>query len=387
MLKFTINMENLKPIIDKVSAVIDKKTRISALRRCYFHITDHQTLRIYATDFSHFLEMECDDVWGTECGRIGIDIDDLKIITKMLGEVTVTETLMNKKPAATIKNHGKYVTLPVLFEDGLDMPQMDHEDQVMSLDSFWLLETLLNLSCFTLDDKANQLAGSICLNTRAKRAEALDGHHAGIRKMPEDVFVHWEGELKLPHQSFSVLKMILDKTPGKDVLISRNGKYIKIIGPGFTYMTREVEGKFFNIDRSLKDALCNVPYRITAGRKELIKIIQYVNSLIKKGRITLILHKSNDHLFSYANTGQCEILDEVSSGQAKLPEGLFIGFYPSPLLDILKVLDSEIIELYVANEKSLAYVKENEYEFLICPGIIKTEDKERIEKLITTDFA
>ncbi|RGY95320.1 hypothetical protein [Clostridium sp. AM58-1XD] len=103
----------------------------------------------------------------------------------------------------------------------------------MSLDSFWLLETLLKLSCFTMDDKANQLAGSICLNTRAKRAEALDVHHAGIRKMPEDVFIHWEGELKL---------------------------------------------------------------------------------------------------------------------------------------------------------KSLAYVKENEYEFLICSGIIKPEDKERIEKLITTDF-
>lgn len=386
MLKFTIDMKNLKPIIDKVSAVIDKKTRTPVLKRCYFHTTDHQTLRVYATDFNHSLEMECEAVWGTECGRIGIDMDDLKIITKMTGEITATVTVTDKKYVATIRNRGKCVTLPAYFEEGVDPLQMDHEDQVMSLDSSWLLETILKLSCFTMDDKANRLAGSICLNTRAKRAEALDGHHAGLRKIPENAFIHWEGELKLSHQSFSVLKMVLDKTPGKDVLISRNGKYIKITSPDFAYTTREVEGNFFNIDHSLQYALCNIPYCITAEKEELIKIIQYVNGLIKEGRVSLILHESDRRLFSYANTGKHEILDEVSSGQIRLPEEFFIGFYPSPLLDILKVLDSKTIELYVATEKSLAYVKENEYEFLICPGIIKPEDKERIEKLITTDF-
>lgn len=386
MLKFTIDMSDLKPIIDKVSAVIDKKNRIPALKRCYFHTTDHQTLRVYATDWNHFLEMECDAVRGIECGRIGIDIDDLKIITKMTGEVTVTETLMNKKSAAAIRNNGKCLTLQIHFEEGMDMPEMDNADRAMSLDSSWLLETVLKLSRFTMENKANPLEGAICLNTRTKRVEALDGHRLGIRKMPEDAPIHWEGEIKLPHRSFSVLKMILDKTPGKDVLISRNGKFIKIIGSDFAYMARETEGKFFDIDRSLKDDLRDIPHCITAEREEFIKIIQYACSLMKKERISLVMHGANGRLFSYMNAGRYEIFDEVSTGKTELPEGFFIGFAPYLLLDILKVLDTKTIKLYVANEKLPAYIKENGYEFLICPATVKPEDKETVKKLITTGF-
>lgn len=386
MLKFTINMKELKPIVDKISTVIDKNSRIPASRRCYFHITDDQKLRVYATDWNHFLEIECDAAHGIECGKIGIDIDDLKIITKMTGEVTVMETTANKKSAVTVRSHGKCMTLPGHFEDGMDLPEMENADQAVLLDSSWLLETVTKLSSFTMKNVANPLSGCICLNTQTKQAEALDGHHAGMRRIPENASIYWEGEIKLPHYSFSVLKTILDKTPGKDVLVSRDGKYIKISGQGFTYIARQVDGKFFDMNRALKEAVHNAPYRITAEREEFIKIIQYASSLIKKDKTSLILHGANERLFSYLNTGQYEILDEISTGKAELPEKFFIGFSPCQLLNILKVLDTKTIELHVGNEKSIAYVKEREYDFLICPTCIIPEDKKAAEKLILTGF-
>lgn len=102
--------------------------------------------------------------------------------------------------------------------------------------------------------------------------------------------------------------------------------------------------------------------------------------------MSFILHETKGHLFSYLNTGQYEILDEVSTGKAQLPEEFFIGFPPYRLLNILKVLDTETMELYVGGEKSIAYVKGSEYEFLICPTHIKAENKKAAEKLILTEF-
>lgn len=382
MLKFTIDFKDFKPIIEKVTMVIDKKSLMPAPRRIYFQTTDCRKLRVYGTDFSHFLEVECDAVHGIECGRIGIDADDLKILTKMAGDVTVTETVVEGKPAVTVRNRKKCVTLPACFEEGMDLPAMEDVAPAMLIDGSWLLETVSKLSCFTTDGKLNPLLGSICLNTREKQAEALDSQHAGIRAFPEDAYIYRDGEIKLPHQSFPLLKMLLDKKPGKEVLIFKDEKYVKIAGTDFTYVVRGIEGKFFDLKQILAKGACCTPYRITAGREEFMKVLQYGSSLVGKKKVPIILNGADGRLFTYLNTGRYEILDELSTGEAELPEDFFISFFLCQLQNILKVMNGETVELYMESDRLNVYAKEGEYSFLICPTRIKPEDKEAVKKLI-----
>lgn len=282
MLKFTVNMKDLKSIIDKVSMVVDRKTLVPALRKCYFQVTDCQRLRMYATDYNHFLEMNCETVHGAQCGRVGIDVDDLKTITKMTGDISITETLANGKPLVTVKNQKKCILLPAYLEEGIDWPEMKNAKPILQMDSSWFLETISKLSCFTIEDTANPVAGSICLNARTKQAEALDGNHAGVRKFPDKTFIHQNEEVKLPNRSFPVLKTLLNKKTGEWILIFKDEKYVEIAMAGFCYIIRETEGGFFDVKRMLMDAACHNSYRITVNKEDFIKVVQYGNSLVKK---------------------------------------------------------------------------------------------------------
>lgn len=382
MLEFTIESKDLKPMIETVSMAICRKSPISTLHQIYFHTTEDQRLRIYGTDLSHFVEIYSDSICGIECGRVGIDVDDLKIITKMVGSITITETTADGKPVVTIKNQKKCVTLPACVEEGINLPEMKNAELFMTLDASWLLETISKLACFTTVGETNPLLGALCLNTCSKQAEALDGHHVGIRKMPEAVKINQLGTAMLSYQSFPILKKLLDKNQDMEVSLLKEKKYIKITGRDFVYVIRRIEGEYFDVGKMMMDNSSRSSYYFTTSKEALIKVIQYGSSLAKKNKTSLIFHKLGGRLFSHFDSGRYEILDEIDVDKMELPEHFFFGFTPCKVLDILKVLDTETMTLHIENEKSCAYIQGNEYSFLICAAHITPDNKEAVRKCI-----
>lgn len=91
MMKFTIYAKVLKEMIEKAATTIDKKSVLENLRRLYMQIDKNETLRIWGSDLNHYTEIRNNSVYLTSPGVVGIDIDDIKIITKMTGEVTIED--------------------------------------------------------------------------------------------------------------------------------------------------------------------------------------------------------------------------------------------------------------------------------------------------------
>lgn len=91
MIKFTMNAKELKIMMDKVMTAVNKKVSVPSLKRLYFSIDDKGILKILSTDIDHYVEVRTKNVYHTEPGMLGIDIEDIKIISKMSGEITVED--------------------------------------------------------------------------------------------------------------------------------------------------------------------------------------------------------------------------------------------------------------------------------------------------------
>ena len=91
MMKFTMNAKDLKVMMEKGMAAINKKATLSTLTRLYFQIDENGILKVWGTDMEHWAEVRTDNAYDAHPGVLGIDVDDIKIISKMSGEITLED--------------------------------------------------------------------------------------------------------------------------------------------------------------------------------------------------------------------------------------------------------------------------------------------------------
>lgn len=103
MLKFTMNAKDLKEIMRKGMAAINKKVSLDSLRKLYLQVEPDGTVKALGTDMEHFAEIRTNNAFDTSPGVLGIDIDDIKIISKMNGEVTLEDVSTKTQQRINIK--------------------------------------------------------------------------------------------------------------------------------------------------------------------------------------------------------------------------------------------------------------------------------------------
>ena len=124
-MKFTIYAKVLKEMIEKAATTIDKKSVLESLKRLYMQIDENETLRIWSSDLNHYVEIRNNSVYLTSPGIVGIDIDDIKIITKMTGEVTIEDVSTENERKINIICGKKTVSIPGYGNTDIFLPDMD----------------------------------------------------------------------------------------------------------------------------------------------------------------------------------------------------------------------------------------------------------------------
>ena len=97
MLKFTMNAKELKVMMEKGISAINKKAALSTLTKLYFQVEADGTVKALGTDMEHFAEIRSNNAWNTSPGVLGIDIDDIKILTKMSGDISLEDISTDKE--------------------------------------------------------------------------------------------------------------------------------------------------------------------------------------------------------------------------------------------------------------------------------------------------
>lgn len=382
MIKFTMNAKELKTMMDKAMTVVNKKASVPSLKRLYFSIDDKGILKILSTDIEHYVEVRTENTYHTEPGMFGIDIEDIKIISKMSGEITIEDITSDKEEKINIKCGKKNVSIPRFENTDVSLPVLDNGENILDVKENWLSETISNLSVFVANrEEVNRMMSVFNFNTKEKRVEALWNCMIGMRQLEDDMTLK-ETEnpfetVKLHCRCVPVFKKLLDKKSERKVIISQNDKYVKVESENFTYITKRIDGEYFKVNQMLSDEW---DYKFTANAKELLEAMKYDADILKESKLPVTFHAENGNLYSYASTTRYEAFDEIEVKE-KPEKDFYIGFNPNFLVDVMSIVDSEYPIFYGTKEVCPWTIKRDTYSFLILPVNIK-DVKVKAEKRI-----
>lgn len=372
-MEIKVNAREFGTALDKVKTVCPKKTVAMTLQRIYIKATDNEMV-CYATDLEQFLEVKVDAII-IEPGECGIDINDLKVISKANDEITLKTEDENKKGKRIKVQFGKktvYVNDYVLDEEErFKTPENDTETEILEAESDWLYESIIKLATFASTDECNKIFCTINFNTKENRMESLDRRRVGIRQIPDGMVKGVDDNCMLHIMCIKPMKKVIDKKSKDKIAVFKGNKYIKIVGEDFTYYQRIVDGRYYNLSLILQSQAEKV-WTMTIDTKELKEIMKYNFGLIEKDDLRpVVFYVGNGQARTYFINKKYETKDELEVKEIE-GDGI-LGVNPGYVVDALDCVESEEVEMYGTTSKAPMFVAAEDYLFLILPVHINEE--------------
>ena len=174
----------------------------------------------------------------------------------------------------------------------------------------------------------------------------------------------------MPGKTLNEISKILSGDADKDVHIFFTDKHILFEFENTTVVSRLIEGEYLKIDNILS---ADYETKVRLNKREFQSCIDRSTLLVKEGdKKPLILNIKDDVMELTMNSvigSLDEEIDIIKSGK-----DLMIGFDPKFLIDALKVIDDEEVEMKLLNPKAPCFIKDNEesYTYLILPVTFST---------------
>ena len=264
--------------------------------------------------------------------------------------------------------HCEKAKFSIAGKDGNDFPYLEDVEK----------NDFITVSQFTLKEVIRQTIFSIAQNENNKimtgelfdidgntlRVISLDGHRISIRKI----------ELR---QNYPSLKVIVPGKTLNEISKILSGEIEKVVNVYFTntnivfefdntvVVSRIIEGEYFNVDQMISNEYAT---KISINKKDLSDCIDRATLLVRENDKKPVIININDESLELKINSPIGAMDESISID-KEGSDLMIGFNPRFLLDAIRVIDDERVDIYFMNAKAPCYIKDNagKYNYMILP--------------------
>lgn len=351
--------------ISIVSKAIPAKTTMSILE-CILIDADADQIKLTGNDMELGIETR---VEGSilERGKIALDAKLFYEIIRKLpdGEAPVIITSDNKFNT-TIQCESALFNIP--GRDGEEFSYLPYieRDQSITLSQFTLKEAIRQtIFSISPNDSNKMMAGELLeVKENILKVVSLDGHRISIRNiaLKESYESH---KVIVPGKTLSEISKILSGDNEKEVQIFFSKNHILFEFDDTMVVSRLIDGEYFKIDHMLSS---DYETRVKINKREFMDSIDRSMILIRdsdRKPIILNVEDSNVNLKVRSTIGSMNA--DVSAYKAG--KDIMIAFNPKFLLDALRVIDDEEVELYMMNPKSPCFIKDEEgtYIYLILP--------------------
>ena len=130
-------------------------------------------------------------------------------------------------------------------------------------------------------------------------------------------------------------------------------------------VSRLIDGEYFRINQMLSN---DYETKITINKKEFIDSIDRANLLISESdKRPIIINIINNSLEVKVNSVNGSLNEDIDI--EKEGKDIMIGFNPKFLMDALKVIDDEMVDIYLVNPKAPCFIRDKNvnYIYLILP--------------------
>ena len=362
-MKLVFKKSNLLNGLQIVSKAVPTHTTMPILQCILIEAKNHQ-ITLTANDMDLGIETNIEGEILEE-GMIALEAKKfLEIIRKMPdGDISIdTDEKLN-----TFISCGKahFNIVGMNGDEFSYLPEVEKNNDIV-ISQFTLKEVIRQTIFSISENESNKIMGGELFEINDDRLKivSLDGHRISIRNT--DLRNSYEPvKVIVPGKTLNEINKILSGDADKDVTISFSENHIIFEFDNTIVVSRLIEGQYFNVDQMIS---LDYETKVTINKREFLDCIDRATILVKEGEKKPIIVDIKDgslELRINSTLGSMnETLDITKEGQ-----DLMIGFNPKFLIDALKAIDEENVDIYMVNSKAPCIIRddENSYLYLILP--------------------
>lgn len=364
-MKLVFQKDALLNGINIVSKAIPSKTTMSILE-CILIDADTSEIKLTGNDMELGIETK---VEGSvlERGKIALDAKLFYEIIRKLptGDSNVTIT-SDEKFNTVIECENSIFNIQ--GRDGEEYSYLPYieRDHYICLTQFMLKEAIRQtIFSISPNDSNKMMAGELLeVNDDTLKVISLDGHRISIRNITlKDHYLNHK--VIVPGKTLSEISKILTGDNEKEVMIYFSKNHILFEFDETIVISRLIEGEYFKINHMLSS---DYETRVKVNKRDFMDAIDRAMILIRDSdRKPIILNIQDNNLNMKVKSSFGSMNADVSA--YKTGKDIMIAFNPKFLLDALRVIDDEEVELYMMNPKSPCFIRDEEgtYIYLILP--------------------
>ena len=362
-MKFVCSKSNLLTGVQTVSKAVPSKTTMSILE-CILIDTTKGNITLTANDMELGIEtiIEGNII---EKGIIALDAKIFLDIVRKLPDSDITVEVDSSLKTTITCEKAKFNIIGKSGEDFSYLPQIERSESVLL--SQYTLKEVIRQTIFSIADNDNNkiMSGELFeINENELKVVSLDGHRISIRKIElKNSYPH--NKVIVPGKTLNEISKILSGDADKDVSMSFTSKHVVFEFDNTTVVSRLIEGEYFKIDQMLSS---DYETKVKINKKEFLDCIDRATLLVKEGdKKPIIINITDDNMELKINSTVGSMNENIDI--AKSGKDLMIGFNPKFLIDALKVIDDEEIDIYLVNPKAPCFIRDaaGKYIYLILP--------------------
>lgn len=362
-MKIVCTKSNLLSGVQIVSKAVPSKTTMSILE-CILVDTRNGEIKLTANDMELGIETVIDgDI--VDKGMIALDAKIfLEIVRKLPDNDITIETNDSYKTTITCEK-AKFNIIGKSGEDFSFLPEIERNDSVII--SQFTLKEIIRQTIFSIADNDNNklMTGELFeINNDTLKIVSLDGHRISIRKVVMKNS-YADKKVVVPGKTLSEISKILSGDMDKDVNIYFTDKHVLFEFDRTIVVSRLIEGEYFRIDQMLST---DYETKVRINKKEFLDCIDRATLLVKEGdKKPVIISISDGSMELKMNSTVGSMDEEIDI--SKEGKDIMIGFNPKFLIDSLRVIEDEEVDLYMVNPKAPCFIRNGEetYIYVILP--------------------
>lgn len=362
-MKLICSKSNLFQGVNVVSKAVPSKTTMSILE-CILIDASNGSIKLTANDMDLGIETIIDGE-VIEKGIIAIEAKIFSdIVRKLPDNDVVIETTDNYQVVISCEK-AKFTLSGKSGDDFTYLPFIEKEDYV-TLSQFTLKNVIQQTIFSIADNETNKLmTGELFeINGSELKVVALDGHRIAIRKIDlKDTYNNQK--VIVPGKTLNDISKILSGDAEKDVNIYFTKNHIVFEFDRTTVVSRLIEGEYFRIEQMLSN---DYETKLTINRREFIDCIDRATLLVKEGdKKPIVIHVKDGVMELRISSFMGSMNEEIDID--KSGKDILIGFNPKFLLDALRIIEDENVNIYMMNSKAPCFIKNDEesYIYLVLP--------------------
>ena len=326
------------------------------------------SIRLTGNDLELGITMEIDGNVA-EKGEISVNAKTLSDVVRRMPEGDVTLETKGESEVLIRCKKVKY-NLPMQpVEEYPRIPQVERANSVW-ISEFDLKEAIRQTIFSVSDNDSNKMmTGELfVINGKNMKVVSLDGHRIAMRniRLGENYAAK---KVVIPGKTLVEIGKVISSDPESMIGLFFTDNHVMFEMEKIVAVSRLIEGEYFKID-----TLMNTEYhtKLMIAKKDLQECISRAGILQKRDEnkpVVMDIRKGGMELKVTTPLGS---MDENLPIQIEGKE-LRIGFNPRFLLDMLRAIDDEQIDVYLNNDKMPCVVrdKENSYLYVILPVNIR----------------